>query len=462
MTTSQNTDSDIQAVDPVQIPGMISVVHPANPDGGLPLSLFANGLLTLRVDPWTQQSGGDNARILLGDSDVPVLNKTIDDSEKDSPFNMYLQGDLLSHGINKIRLSVLRINQTTPQTSVPLTVLLHRPRPGGEVSGPGDNPNLTLTLPADVIANGVDAATAAQGVSVKISYPYMRADDVITLDRDSQETRHTVTAFEASVGNVDIILRTADFWQDNPRFALQYRVMDLLGNTSGPQAIWSRTTYIDVHVRQPALDLIRPKVLEARELNGERLNFEIDFYYADFATVEVNYTGSARDQQVKVYWIGRNSTYGSEIQTVSQAGQTLTFQIPRNEVVDCIGTGAAVMYTVRLPGTITDLPSARLNLTVTAQKHRLPEPTLDSSKTNLRAYHPMFSTAHSARVALFGVTVRYGQEIPITPNTSQTDLRVDPAWISENRGRPIMINWTLRETGTGTPIVFSWFLRLTA
>ncbi|WP_422777734.1 hypothetical protein ACOXXE_12480 [Pseudomonas mediterranea] len=460
--TSQNTANEPRVIDPVYIPGMISVEHPANPDGGLPLNLITGGRLQLVSDPWDLKYAGDSARILLGDSDIPVLSQTVQPGEENERLTLYLPGDLLSNGINKIRLSVLRIGQTVPQTSQPLTVLFHRPRPGGEVSGPGDNPNLTLTLPADVIANGVDAAMAAQGVLLKMSYPYMREKDVIVLDRDSQETQHTVTPFEASAGSVDIILRTADFWQDNPRFALRFRATDLLGNTSGPQAIWSRTTYIDVHVRQPALDLRKPKVLEARELNGERLNFENDFYYADFATVEVSYTGSAQGQEVKVYWIGRNSTYGSEIQTVSQAGQTLQFQVPRNEVVDCIGTGAAVMYTVRLPGTTTDIPSPRLNLTVTAQKHRLPEPTLDSSKTNLRAYHPMFSTAHTARVALFGVTVRYGQEIPITPNTSQTDLRVDPAWISENRGRPIMINWTLRETGTGTPIVFSWFLRLIA
>ena len=68
----------------------------------------------------------------------------------------------------------------------------------------------------------------------------------------------------------------------------------------------------------------------------------------------------------------------------------------------------------------------------------------------------------ATRMALFGVTARYGDEIRITAGTSQTDLAVPPAWIAENRGKPIMVNWTLRETGTGTPIIFSWFLRLTA
>src|SRR3546814_11754284 len=66
-------------------------------------------------------------------------------------FRSDLPGDLLSNGINRIRLSVLRAGQTIPETSQPLTVLFHRPRPGGEIPGSGDNPNLTLILPAEVI-----------------------------------------------------------------------------------------------------------------------------------------------------------------------------------------------------------------------------------------------------------------------------------------------------------------------
>lgn len=460
--TSLSPDNEIEVINRVIIIGMVTVEHPANPHGGIPLRLLANGLLPLLVEPWTQQAEYDDARILLSNSDIPVLNKTILPGEVNQPFTLNLPEALLSNGINQIRLSVLRVGQTIPETSQSLDVLFHRPRPGGEVSTPGDNPNLTLTLPSEVITKGVDAAMASQGVILTIRYPYMREKDVITVDRDSQEMTRTVSATEAAAGSVDIILRTADFWQDNPRFALRFRVTDLLGNSSGPQAIWSRATYIDVHIRQPALDLTKPRVLEARELNGERLNFERDFYDAQFANVEVNYIGSAPGQDVKVYWVGRNSTWGSEIQTVSVAGQTLRFQVPRNEVVDCIGTGAEVYYTVRAPGTTTDIPSRDLDITVTPQKYTLREPTLDGSKTNLRAYHPALLTAHTARMALFGVTARYGEEIRITAGTSQTDLSVPPAWIAENRGKPIMVNWTLRETGTGTPIIFSWFLRLIA
>jgi hypothetical protein len=419
-------------------------------------------LLPLLVEPWILQAPYDDARLLLGHSDTPVLNKTLQPGEENREFTFQLPGALLSNGINQMRLSILRVGQTVPETSEPLIVLFNRPQPGGEVSTPGDNPNLSLVLPADVIANGVDAARAAQGVIVTLRYPYMRGRDVITLDRDGEETPHTVSPDEAAAGKVDIILGTDDFWQDNPRFALRFRVMDQLGNSSGPQAIWSSTTYIDVHVRQPTLDLKKPKVLEARELNGERLNFEQDFYQAQFANVEVNYIGSAPGQTVKVSWLGRNSTYGSEVQSVSVVGQTLNFRVPRNEVVDCIGTGAEISYTVRLPGTATEVLSKKLDITVTPQKYTLREPTLNGSKTNLRAYHPALSTPHTARVALFGVTTHYGEEIPIAAGTSQTDLAVPPAWIAENQGSPIMVNWTLRETGAGAPIIFSWLLRLIA
>jgi hypothetical protein len=200
--------------------------------------------------------------------------------------------------------------------------------------------------------------------------------------------------------------------------------------------------------------------LEALELNGTRLNFERDFYETKFATVKVAYTGSAPGQTVKVYWLGRNSTYGSEIRTVAYAGEVLRFLVPRQEVVDCIGSGAQISYTVRLPGTTENLPSENLRITVTAQKHHLPEPTLNSDKTNLRAYYPTLEATYSVRMALFGITTRYGDEVTIT-QPDFTNLPVPPAWITENRGRSVMFNYTLHRTDTTEKLIFSWFLRLT-
>ena len=460
---SASVDNSLFAIDKVIIPGWKQpVIHPENPEGGIGLALIVNGLMPVWIDPWFNFSEGDRADLLLNESETAIDGKTIQPDEDDDPqrFILNVPGGLLRNGINRLRLRVKRISQAE-ETSLPRVVLFNTPRPGGEVTGSGDNPYLLMTLPADVIANGVDAARAAQGVDVTLTYSYMREHDVITLDCDGHEIPHTITAAQATAGIIQLKL-FADAFQkgDNPRFAMRFRVRDQIGNNSGPLAIWSKTTYINVHIQKPILDLKAPEVLEALELDGTRLNFERDFYETKFATVKVAYTGSAPGQTVKVYWLGRNSTYGSEIRTVAYAGEVLRFLVPRQEVVDCISSGAQISYTVRLPGTTENLPSENLRITVTAQKHHLPEPTLNADKTNLRAYYPTLEATYTVRMALFGITTRYGDEVTIT-QPDFTNLPVPPAWITENRGRSVMFNYTLHRTDTTEKLIFSWFLRLT-
>lgn len=450
-----------QDIAPVLIPGWVTPIqHPDNPHGGLPLSLAVNGEVRLLVDPWLNQNAFDTAGILLEDSQVPVVPHTIQPGEENQRFTMGLPEGMLRNGVNRIRLQVTRIAQT-PVESLGLKLLYNRPRPAGEIAQSGDNPNLVMTLPDDVL-NGIDAVRAAVGVDVTLRYIHMRERDVITLDCDGQTKSHTVTAAQATAGAVVLKLFTNDFWQDNPRFALRFRAMDQLGNSSGPQAVWSAATLVDVHIRkQPELDLPAPKVLEAKEHNGKQLNFVRDFYDAAFATVEVSYTGSDTGQTVQVKWLGRNYTYRTAVQTVARPGQILRFQIPRLEVIDNAGAGhAEVTYTVRLRGTTVEIPSRDLDLTVTGQKYLLGEPSLNSDNTNLRAYYPaLIDGSYTVRMALHGVVVRYGEEVLIK-DPDYTNLPIPAAWILENRGREVIFNYTLNRTGASEPLVFSWCRRV--
>ncbi|WP_256588560.1 hypothetical protein [Pseudomonas sp. HMWF021] len=462
--TTRITNSQERKIFPVHIPGWLTPIeHPQKPDGGIPLVLvMADGMIKTLVDPWLNMSLNDSAKILLNESLTVVATQVIGQNELNKQFYMYFSAAFLRDGINLLRLEVKRNEQTMPETSEPLMVLYHTPRPGGEVAGDGDNRNLLKTLPADVIANGIDAIRATQGVDVLFRYVYMRAGDVITVDLDGRNIKHTVTPAQASGGQVVIRLTADDFWQDNPRFALRYRVTDLLHNSSGPQAIWSATTYIDVYIRKPVLDLTAPRVLEARESNGTVLNFVRDFYEAKYATVEVEYTGSAPRQSVKVYWIGRNATYGSEAQIVTAVGQTLRFRVPREEVVDTVGSSASVYYTVQLPDSSEDRKSQVLGLAITAQKFRLGEPTLSASKDNLRSYYPTLDGPYKVRISLTVGTTRYDSaEFAITPGSSYTDVPVPSSWITPNKGKTGLFNYTLKRTGTAEPILFSWYLRLT-
>jgi hypothetical protein len=447
---------------PPKIPGSIpSIIHPDNPDVGIPLSLDENGNIVLLIEPWSSQAENDNAEVLLNGSNTADASKVIGAGEENKSFPLNFPTTKLANGINLMRLRVTRPPQQ-PETSLDLKILFHTPRPGSEVTGSGDNPNLIMTLPADVVANGVNADRASQGVDVKLQYIHMRLGDVITLYLDGKpgDKKHTVTAAEATAQQIVITLTTADFWQDNPQFALRFRVTDVIGNSSGPNAIWSRTTLIDVHVKRVDLDLTAPKVLEAKDANGTVINFERDFYREDFATVEVAYTGSNTGQRVKAIFAGRNFRWISDAQTVNTPGQILTFKVPRLEVVDSIRSNAKVSYTVQLPGTTTDVPSKELDLRITAQKHALPEPTLNAAKTNLRIYYPTLEATYKYRIALHGVTTRYGDELYIG-QANYTDVAVPSAWLTENRGKDVLFNYTLKRVGSTDPIIFSWCLRVT-
>ncbi|WP_257605380.1 hypothetical protein [Pseudomonas sp. UMAB-40] len=447
----------ITSIDKVVIPLWTTpVIHPDNPEGGVGLILVTPAGLQVLIDPWFNMSEFDTAELVLNALPTGV-SKTIQSGEENKRFTLNLPGGFLQNGINRISLRVKRVSQE-PETSADLVFLFNTPRPGGEVTGTGDNPNLVMTLPADVIAKGVDAERAAQGVDVTLAYPYLRAHDEIILDCDGHTVRHTVTTAQAGAGRVVLKLFADAFQNDNPRFAMRFRVVDQIGNSSGPQAIWSSTTHIDVHVKRPVLDLKPPKVLEALGNNGTELTFD-DMYSAEHARVQVSYTGSLTGHTVKVYWVGRNNTYGSEIQTIGQPGQTLTFLIDRLDVIDCIGSGAEVYYTVKYPGISEPLESRPLHLTVIAQRFHLPEPTLSSDKRTATVSYVGMTSGYSIRIAWHGKVTRYGPDVPIT-NTSQMRLAIDPAWIAESEGLPVRINYTILRTGSGDRLMFSWILRL--
>ncbi|MHC8377074.1 hypothetical protein ACYZT3_13880 [Pseudomonas sp. MDT1-16] len=458
------TNNNVLKLYPVILPGWKTpVIHDSNPDGGIPLSLFdehLEGLLCL-IDPWLNAASksvvmavDDRIDLFVDGRETPVTGKTIGRDEENDRVRLYIPKGILHDGVNDIFYQVLRVGQTTPEESLKLKVLYHTLAPGE----PGHSAR-KVQVSADVQTKGVDKAQAERGVVVGFDYPNRRAHDDIRLTVGTTYVDKKITPGEAIPGNpvVTNTLFTPTFEKtgDKPRTPFWYTVTDQLGNSSGP----SESIEVDVHLKEEQLDLKPAKVLEAKEQNGTVLNFEKDFYEATSATVEVAFTGSARGQTVKVYWLGRNSTYGSEIQTVSAAGQTLKFLVPRLEVVDCIGTGAQVSYTVRLPGTSEDLMSKDLRITITGQKHRLPEPTLNSSKDNLRAYYPTLEGTYSVRMALFGVVTRYGDEVTIT-QSSYTDIPVPSTWLTENRGKGVMFNYTLKKRGTAEPIIFSWCLRV--
>jgi hypothetical protein len=63
------------------------------------------------------------------------------------------------------------------------------------------------------------------------------------------------------------------------------------------------------------------------------------------------------------------------------------------------------------------------------------------------------------RIAWHGQVIRYGPEVDIN-NTSQMQLSIDPAWITESKDLPVKLNYTILRTDSGEHLMFSWVLRL--
>ncbi|WP_149086882.1 hypothetical protein [Pseudomonas prosekii] len=447
---------------PLMIPGWITpVVHPQNPHGGIPKAIYDDKPLGLQcfIDPWTfPMSLGDHVSILVNDRLIPETGRTISAGQERSRVETYIPKGILRDDINLITYQVTRLDGAF-ERSLPLRVLYHSLRPGEPAPA-----GLNLQLPADVVASGVGATRAAQGVLIGFDYVNRRAYDRIELSVGVAQIERNVTPGEATHESpvVTQILLTDTFHRagDNPQMPFFFEVIDQLHNRSGRSAI----TYLQVDLGDKPvpvpLNLLAPTLLEAKELSGTQLNFEEDFYNTEFATVQVAYIGSAVGQMVKVRWLGRCTTYCSEIQTISRAGQTLTFKVPRQEVVDTIGSRAEISYTVRLPQTTEDLPSKERAITITRQRHHLQEPTLSADRLNIRAYYPTLDGNYTVRLRLNGKVIRDSAEIPIT-QALHTSIPVHQSWLAENLGVPVMFNYMIRKTGTDEPLIFSWCLRVT-
>ena len=201
-----------------------------------------------------------------------------------------------------------------------------------------------------------------------------------------------------------------------------------------------------------------PKVLEAYGTQGDRLKMS-DIYEARHVTVQVqHYVGMAVGQTIRVRWASARNIYDSAITTVTAVG-AMEFLIPRMEVVDSIDSTVPVSFTVR---TYPNGPLHRsdpLELAVDAQTFVLPPPRLTPDLTKVTVRYPAMANGYQARVRVGGL---------ITRRTAWQDMKtgvtaefpIPASWIEENKGRTVLINYSVNRTGTEEQSQFSQVLRV--
>lgn len=218
-----------------------------------------------------------------------------------------------------------------------------------------------------------------------------------------------------------------------------------------------------VEVNSQSINATVPFVEGVPPPSGDTQTFD---YYTDVSgdihVTVPNYNMISGDT-VKIYWVGRSTTLGSEIQTVGKPPIPLTFKISKYEVIDVIGYNTTqVYYTVRRSPTEPDVTSRHLRLSVTGsgQSFEVSAPILNGAHDKVNVWRQsQFNSTSTVRVRAVGMTEweSYPQEFK---NSTSLDFAIDAGWLNQNRGQSVAFNYSLRLRDDADHYLFSQLLRV--
>jgi hypothetical protein len=249
-------------------PGVI--VTPAPPAGvpveGLPQASFREvlrrdgsreGAVQAVVDP---PLGGNYLNIALyvqGPRDTQwqlIERKPVAPADQNNPVYFNVFQSLLNDGVHRFMYEV----ESTSGNSGPSTeswALYHRDLPGGnDVPGTGAHPDLRISLPPE-LGNPpqIGKDEVDRGVPVTLSYPFMRAYDVITLELNRE--RFTFTVQPGDEGKPFVITVTRSMFEragSHPEFPFSFTAVDHVNNPTHKRR-WSSVIKANVNTERVTL-----------------------------------------------------------------------------------------------------------------------------------------------------------------------------------------------------------------
>ncbi|WP_136475159.1 hypothetical protein [Pseudomonas sp. DG56-2] len=281
--------------------------------------------LQVYVPAWPQMGRGDSVAVLLAGTEI--TRKTVGADEVGARQTLFIPSNRITDGRTTINYRVTRVGQV-PEDSAVTEVLVKLDRPGGQDQNgslPGHS-ELKLSLPAQIIKDGVDKEAAAKGVVATIEpYPFMAEYDEIRLTWGGQFVFHTVT--ESEVGSaIEItvdettILAAGDSGNDG--LAVAFEIYDLVDNKSED---WSAEIRVVVdtgnsrlnagivkEARNNTLDLdalgLAPVTLQVIALppdfeHGDEIIVTLAGTTAEGVAVDIDYPPQAIDNLPHVYEI---------------------------------------------------------------------------------------------------------------------------------------------------------------
>ena len=200
-----------------------------------------------------------------------------------------------------------------------------------------------------------------------------------------------------------------------------------------------------------------PSVPDATGNNGTQLTID-DFYSKDTITVIVpQYQGMAAGQTIGIRWAGRVN-YDSPIQTVSSVG-SMTFQVPRMEVIDSIGRTVNVTFSVKRGASSPIETSKALPLQIEQQRIVLGPPSINGDYSIVTFSHPDLKPGYNnIQMRWAGPVTRDTARQSIVANGIQS-IAVPAAWAAESKGHTVLINVAIGSS-TGDRYLFSQVLRV--
>ena len=460
-----DSENGLSRLWPPDIPALIKPIHgDEGYHGGIGAAALKADLLAI-VEPWLEIGLGDKCLFFWDDDVSPIETQIIDTPEKlneklyfNIPVKQIQDGSAFPVFFRVIRSSGNRSD------SDKLNVLVKQTLPGGVLDKPEPlgHPGLRYTLIPD-IKGGVDKEMARNGIAMRI-HPYQ---NITVFDRivarwgnEEQVIHYPVTRDQIEDPTNHPIIITFDEAlikrAGNGTHEVTYQVIDRCNNRPHEHAPWAPVTKVAVDLTPIELKL--PKVLEAYGALGDRLKMG-DIYNARHVTVQIpHYQGMAIGHTIRVRWASARNTYDSAITTVEKVGP-MDFTVPRLEVVDAIGSTVRVSFTVRRIPNGPLHRSEALLLAVDPQKFVLTPPRLTPDQTTVTIRYTGMATGYHARVRVAGVVTRKTEWQDLKTGIT-AEFSIPAIWIAENKGRTVLINYSVNRPGINEHSQFSQVLRV--
>ncbi|WP_447797379.1 YncE family protein [Pseudomonas moraviensis] len=176
-----------QLLQELKIPGRTGPVSSTPLRWGINLAAaklnFPRQGLLCQAGPWGTMGNRDSLRILR-DSDLQIALEIVDEDAVGTELQMFVEARHLTEGMHTLSYTVTRLGGT-PEPSEVMQVLVKLTLPGGpdHSEGPG-HPGLVMSIPEDILKDGVHQDNVDAGVSITLGkadgsppYPFAAAGD---------------------------------------------------------------------------------------------------------------------------------------------------------------------------------------------------------------------------------------------------------------------------------------------